>query len=206
MRRSAIIAATFATLAAAAHAAGKEQVYYTITLQEARLATAGPAQAYVGRNDGRVQQLQVVSFDWGGAAARVNKVDSFTVKQKVKPAGTSDLTLKRGTSAGAAGGLGKDLQAQDRMGNAPSSTGIGAGIGGWANDGDEAAPPPSGTLRVKVRFPWLACEEGKFYPQLVMGSPVKTTYILSDATVTGCSNEAVTFSYSKVEFDRVKPH
>lgn len=230
--------------------ADKEQVYYTITLEEARLASATPGQAYVGRNDGRLQSFEIK--DW--SFERVAKIDSFTVKQKVKPVGTSDLTMKRGTSAGSGGlpgkmnpptvilkrgraaepaaGLGKQLEAQDKMGNAPASTGIGNKVAegnedqaldrptfgekfmGRLNkfgsiDGalppDGVDPPPQGSLRVKVKLPWLGCEEGKFYPKLIIGKPVKV-YTLSDVTVTGCFRDGATFSYSKVEFERAKPH
>jgi hypothetical protein len=102
MRRSFALAAPLAALAtlAAGPAAAKEEVYFTVTLQEARLAGAPAQQAHLGRNDGRLQQLQLQSIEWG---PRVTKVDSFTVKQSVRPIGTSDLTMKRGTGVSATG-------------------------------------------------------------------------------------------------------
>lgn len=67
-----------------------------------------------------------------------------------------------------------------------------------------AAPLPRGSLRVKVKMPWLACEEGKFYPQLILGDPVKA-YTLSSVTVASCGGgggalpmEEISFNYAKI--------
>lgn len=66
-----------------------------------------------------------------------------------------------------------------------------------------AAPLPRGSVRVKVKMPWPACQEGKFYPKLIVGSPVKV-YTLSGVTVASCGGggslpmEEISFNYAKI--------
>lgn len=158
----AILAACLAALAASSAAAagptgGKEEVYFTITLTDARAADG----AHVGRNDGRLESFEIK--DW--SFDKVSKVDSFTVKQGVKPVGTADVTMKRGT-------------------------------------GPSTAPPPSGSFRVKVRFPWLGCRVGARYPSLALNGGGKS-YLLQDVQVADCGPagspvEEVGFVYGKV--------
>jgi hypothetical protein len=187
MRRSFALAAPLAALASLAAlvaepAPAKEQVYFTVTLQEARLAGATAQQAYLGRNDGRLQQLQLQSIEWG---PRVTKIDSFTVKQSVRPIGTSDLTMKRGTGVSATG---------ENVQGAPDIV-ITASRIPWPQGA--APPPPEGSMRVKVRLPWLACEEGKTYRRLIIGDAA-TRYELSDVVVAGCGAGAVAFDYARI--------
>jgi hypothetical protein len=142
-------------------------------------AAAGEPAAYVGRNDGRLQQMQGSSVEWGEwiadveRPAPVTKVDGFTVKQKVKP-------------------IGAHIQgSQDIV------------ITGSRIPQPSGSPGGAGSLRVKVRMPWLACEEGKFYPTLIMGDPVKA-YELSDAVIASCGagperGQTISFNYKKVQ-------
>jgi hypothetical protein len=190
MRRSFALAAPLAALTllaalAAGPAAAKEEVYFTVTLQEGRLAGAAAPQGYAGRNDGRLQQLQLQSIEWG---PRVTKIDSFTIKQQVRPAGTSDLTMKRGTGVSATG---------ENVQGPPDIVITGSRIPQPA-----APPPPEGSMRVKVRLPWLACEEGKTYRRLVIGDAV-TAYELSDVVVASCGAGAIAFDYARIA--RVPP-
>jgi len=108
-----------ATSAAAGPTGGKEEVYYTITLTNAR-----------AHQESKGQQLEVHSFQWGSASS-VAKVDSFAVKQGVKPvSGGGRSEMKMEDSAGGADaardldGMTKDLQAQDKMGNPSSAAGV----------------------------------------------------------------------------------
>jgi len=71
MRHPLLLAALTLAAVATAASAGKETVYYTITLQEARIV------------DGHVTT-------GAGDPSPVTKVDSFTVKQGVKPAATGE--------------------------------------------------------------------------------------------------------------------
>lgn len=191
MRR--LFAAIALAALAAAPAAAKEEVYFTVTLQEARLAGAaappGNVGRYAGRNDGRLQQLQLQSIAWG---PRVTKVDSFTVKQSVRPAGTSDLTMKRGTGVSATG---------ENVQGAPDIV-ITASRIPWPQGA--APPPPEGSMRVKVRLPWLACEEGKAYRKLIIGDAV-TRYELSEVVVAGCAAGGVAFDYARIAVVPARP-
>jgi hypothetical protein len=141
-------------------------------------AAAREPAAYVGRNDGRLQQMQGSSVEWGEwiadveRPASVTKIDSFTVKQKVKPIGA----IVQGS--------------QDIV------------ITGSRIPQPSASPGGPGSFRVKVRLPWLACEEGKSYPTLIMGDPVKA-YELSDAVIASCGigaerGQTISFNYKKV--------
>lgn len=225
--------------------AADQEHYFTITLQQGRAS---------GKSDGFDKQIQVESWQWG----RVAKVDSFTMKQGVKPADPgqfgewiadverpqakgdvtlkgskigenaprvrpSDITMKRGTSATRPVG-GVRVASGDVDG---SSTGASETltVGGAQTEGqatgkrqhkplvmqnyyDQALdePLPSGSVRVKVKMPWLACKVGTRYPSLVLGGGAKT-YRLTDAEVTNCGGdtasrpmESISFSYAKVEY------
>jgi hypothetical protein len=52
-------------------------------------------------------------------------------------------------------------------------------------------------MRVKVRLPWLACEEGKTYRKLIIGDAV-TRYELSDVVVASCGAGAIAFDYARI--------
>lgn len=70
-----------------------------------------------------------------------------------------------------------------------------------------AAPPPQGSLRVKVKLPWLACRVGARYPELQLGDAA-ATYTLTDVLVTSCGSssggdrpmEQISFNYARIEF------
>jgi len=70
------------------------------------------------------------------------------------------------------------------------------------------APPPQGTLRVKVKMPWLACRVGARLPELELADSA-TAYKFKDVLVTGCASptsaggrpmESISFNYAKIEF------
>ena len=63
-------------------------------------------------------------------------------------------------------------------------------------------PLPQGSVRVKVKTPWLACRVGARYPVLVLGGGGQR-YRLLDATVSSCGGaagpeESITFVYGKL--------
>jgi len=206
---AAALTALAATSAAAGRTGGKEEVYYTITLTDAR--------AHQGSKG---EQLEVQSWSWGGAQAGVTKVDSFTVKQGVKPVGTSDVTMKRGTGpAPVAGGV--QVAVGDVTGDGSAGPGASQSmtVGGAQT---EASGPPTGkrqhkpmtltkpldrgSVNVKVKFPWAACRVGAHYPSLELGGGAER-YVLQDVTVSGCGGsggtsegpeESITFVYGKL--------
>lgn len=216
----AILAACLAAFAASGAAAapptgGKEEVYFTITLTDAR-ATDSP---YLGRNDGRLQSFEIKEWSFD----KVSKVDSFTVKQGVKPGGTADVTMKRGTGPSTAAAPGGVAVASGDV-NDSASTGVGVSesvtVGSGQTESAQAtgkrqhmplrirqyydqAPPPSGSFRVKVRYPWPDCRVGTRYPSLALNAGGKS-YLLQDVQIADCGGtegspvEEVGFVYGKV--------
>jgi len=69
------------------------------------------------------------------------------------------------------------------------------------------APPPQGSLRVKVKMPWLACRVGAAYPELELADSA-TAYKFKEVLVTSCGSssggdrpmESISFNYAKIEF------
>ena len=140
---------------------------------------------------------------------------------RVRP---SDVTMKRGTSATQPVG-GVRVASGDVDG---SSTGASETltVGGSQTEGqatgkrqhkplvmqgyyDQALdePLPSGSLRVKVKMPWMACKVGTRIPSLVLGGGGDKTYRLTDAVVTSCAAgdgarpmESIAFNYGKVDY------
>ena len=209
----AILAACLAALAASSAAAapptgGKEEVYFTITLTDAMP---------MGSNDGRLQSFEIKEWSFD----KVSKVDSFTIKQGVKPVGTADMTMKRGTGPSAAPAPGGVAVASGDV-NDSAATGVGASqtitVGSGQAESAQAtgkrqhmplrmrqyydqAPPPSGSFRVKVRYPWSDCRVGAHYPSLTLNGGGKS-YLLQDVQVADCGDSAaptgqITFVYGK---------
>lgn len=239
----AVLVAALTAFAATGASAGEEK-FYTITLQKAGLSAAPPSA-------GKGEQLEIQSFQWGPRQStsgdgfirekphvvpgEAEKVESFTVKQRVKPAdagqygqwvadverppaqatrpvGTSDLTMKRGTSPSAnPGGVAV------ASGDVNDSAGFGASqsvtVGGTRTEAPvgglnkvealtwkhQANPSPSGSLRAKVKFPWTGCRVGARYASLQLAG-----YLLQDVTVADCGGtaagpeESITFVYGKL--------
>lgn len=165
----ALLAVPAVSAAPVAAGPAKERVHHTITLQEGR----SPA--------GRRQAFEIV--DWGFDAAA--GIGGFSGRQ------TGGLAATQTPSTSATG---ENVQgSQDIV-----ITGSRIPQPNLTSASPVTMPPGDRVLRVKVRFPWLACEEGKVYPQLVLGDPV-ALYTLSDVTVTRCFRNGATFSYAKAE-------
>lgn len=188
--------------------------YFTITLQEGRTAA---------KQEGHKEQLQIESWQWG----RVTKVDSFTMKQGVKPAdpeqldewiadvarpdAKGDMTLK-GSKIGenaplptgasetlTVGGARSEAQATGKRQHKPLT------MQGYYDQSLDQ-PLARGALRVKVKMPWMACKVGTRFPELMLGGGA-TTYRLTDAVVTSCGPasgsrpmESISFNYSKIDY------
>ena len=54
-----------------------------------------------------------------------------------------------------------------------------------------------GSVRVKVRFPWLDCRVGATFPDATLDDAAGRNSF-SEVTVTRCDSDAVTLSYAKV--------
>ena len=155
--------------------------------------------------------------------ASVTKVDSFTVKQKVKPvspssADTSPSSLgnRRNSSeidvkwdvvdyrAGDAGTPSTFPGTSDMMmkrGTSPASNRrIGSTRGGNVGGGAGltiGVGTPDQYGRVRIKFPWDACAVGSRYEDAVLRDG-NGTYELKDVTVAGCAADGAVFDYSSV--------
>ena len=182
-----------------AAAASEEQVYYKITLTNGTLSIA-PGPAAAGRNDGRLQQIELQSLKWAVPDA--------------KPAASE--------------GMRKDLQAADKLGNAPAAGGhsmLGASdkvtAGGSQTETaqatgkrvhkplrarmyyDQAQGTGPGILKINARYP--GCTVGKRYGGMQFAAGGKT-YRLQGVTVESCGGgtsaaptEQIIFVYGKLD-------
>jgi hypothetical protein len=174
-------AATAACLALpliAAAAAGEEQVYYKITLQDGRLSIA-PAPPAAGRNDGRLQQIELQSFQWAVPDAQASGGHSML--------GASDKVTVGGSQTESAQATGKrqhkPLRARMYY-DVPQGTG-------------------PGILSVKASM--QGCTVGKRYGGMQFAGGGKT-YRLQDVRVESCGGgtsasptERITFVYGTLD-------
>jgi len=224
----AILAAAIAALATASAAAGptggKEEVYFTITLQEAR-----------AHRDGKGQQLEVQSYQWGTANSAVklepvritsyqlggngvdaqargaNQVtmDDTAGKEKMQPGGGA-------ASAGRVTGLATDPpDPAASVGGSQSVTVGGSRAESGLPTGKRQHKPftitkplDKGSVWIRVSSPWAGCRVGTHYPSLTLAGGGKR-YHLQDVTVASCGGSAamddrpteeVAFYYNKISF------
>ena len=203
----AILAACLAAFAASSAAAapptgGKEEVYFTITLTDARAT------------DGKGQHLEVHSFQWGAVPAGY-KLDRVFIKSwstsgdadGPPPSGggpaSGNMVMKGST-------IGQNSGASGRVtgiASDPSDPASGQATGKRQHKPlvmrgyyDQAAPPPRGSLTVLASG--ASCRVGAHYPSLALNGGDKS-YLLQDVQVADCGDgaaptEQVTFVYGKV--------
>ena len=201
-------------IAAAAAAAGGEQVYYKITLQDGRLSIA-PAPAAAGRNDGRLQQIELQSFQWA-----VPDVQG-------SGGGANQMVMNDTPGAEAKETMPKNLEAENKMGDYQRSghSMLGASdkvtVGGSQTESAQATgkrqhmpirmrmyyDTPQGTgpgiLSVKASLP--GCTVGRRYGGMQFAGGGKT-YRLRDVRVESCGGgtsaaptERITFVYGTLD-------
>jgi type VI protein secretion system component Hcp len=204
----AILAAAIAALATASAAAGKEEVYYTITLTEAR-----------AHDGGKGQQLEIHSFQWGSAS-------QAQLKYKLDPVFVKSWSTS-GDAAPPSGGGGNQMRAEDSAGGSEAKgTANGGRVTGIASDPadpaaglatgkrqhmpmrtrgyyDTSTPPQNGSLTVLASLP--NCRVGTRYPSLTLNGRGKS-YTLHEVTVVSCGSaaaddrptEEIAFYYNKI--------
>ena len=103
----------------------------------------------------------------------------------------------KGESAAKAGGGHKDwIEIQSWSWGATNAGKFGA-VSGAHRDESVAAPLDRGSLRVKVKFPWLDCRVGAAFPDAVLQNDAGR-YELKDVIVSGCAADSVSLDYAKV--------
>ena len=66
---------------------------------------------------------------------------------------------------------------------------------GWVT---VSKPLDRGAVRVKVKFPWLACRVGAAYPDAVLQNAAGR-YELKEVVISGCAPDGVALNYAKVQ-------
>jgi len=194
--------------------AAEPEIYYKITIQDGRLSIA-PAPSSAGRNDGRLQQIELHSFQWAVPDAQA------------PGGGANQMVMNDTPGAEATDGTRKDLQAQDKMGNYERSghSMLGASdkltAGGSQTESGQATgkrqhkplrariyyDQPQGTgpgiLSVKASLP--GCTVGRRYGGMQFAGGGKT-YRLRDVRVESCGGgtsaaptERITFVYGTLD-------
>jgi hypothetical protein len=226
-----MISATLAAFAATAAAAqGGEQVYFTIKLENARVA---------GIQGSPGGQIGVRSFEWGGTRGTTAYKRGFSGRgidiaavdgQPVSPGGSAarkDMVLKgsnvgqNSRDPGSYGNWIADVERPAARGTVGANQSVTVGgartesrlppqlpVMSSLTEGGTAAQAPlqKGSVWVRVSSPWSACRVGARYPSLELAGGGKT-YVMRDVTVSSCggssggvSPDEVAFSYQSIKF------
>lgn len=205
------IALAAAMLMAGAPAQADDKSSNWIRVQS--LATGGSMAKDKDVSDG---WIEINGWDWEVEESTA-KIDGFTMKQDHKKAspsgygewiadverpreqatrrvGTSDLTMKRGTSP---------------AGSRPTPPPPPPDLDLDYDEGDTGthempALPADKFGRVKVQFAWAGCVRGRRLP-LVELRDARMLYRLEDVTVAGCASDGASFRYARVRRSPVSP-
>jgi hypothetical protein len=137
--------------------------------------TFGPVTgAQADARKGHDKWIEVQSWSWGATDTAVPGNGSPERSRRVE-GGTSN-TAKFGAVAGA--------HRDDSLARAAEPA--------------LAAPLDRGSVRVKVKFPWLDCRVGAAFPDAVLHNDAGR-YEFKDALISGCAPDSVTLDYAKVQ-------
>jgi len=187
--------------AAAAAGSGEEHVYYKVTIQDGRLSLA-PAPAAAGRSDGRLQQIELKSFQWAVPDARASGGGANQMVMNDTPGAESPNNSERGGHS--------MLGASDKVTAGGSRTESGQATGKRQHMPlrarmyyDQAQGTGPGILLVKARMP--GCTVGQRYGGMQFAAGGKT-YRLQGVRVESCGGgtsaapkEEITFVYGKLD-------
>jgi hypothetical protein len=163
------------------------------------------------KDDRHKEEIEILSWSWGasqagGGAASIDDLKASSVKPQ---AGEWIADVERPGAAAPASS--RTVDADEKITihanrteakRTPPTVTLKRGMARMAL----AVPLPSGSVRVKVRFPWLGCRVGATYPELELGDGA-SSYTLRDAVVTSCGSaaggrptEEVAFNYARIDF------
>lgn len=183
--------------AAAAAPDGTTEHFFTITLTEGRTT------------DGKVQQYAVTDWEFvraGGANRRESTGSIVTPdlnfdRERIEPGGGNDTVGANETLTVGGGRTESGLPTGKRQ-HKPFT--ITKEVDKSSPQMMQAlAPPSQGSVRVRVKMPWLACRVGATYPRLELAGGGKR-HVLEDVRVTSCGRsggspeESITFVYGKL--------
>jgi type VI protein secretion system component Hcp len=162
------------------------------------------------------------SGDTEAAAGKVSKVDAISIKQSTHAApGEAEITLKGNSGTGQAAAKTTPPTVTLKRGTSAAAAGVQVAAGDVTGDGAAASGVPTGkrqhkpfvltrpldkgSVLLNLKSAWADCRVGARYPKLELGGGGKT-YLLTDATVTSCSAagdrpmESISLNYTKIEF------
>ena len=180
----------------------------------------------------RITSYQLGSGASAGGGANAIRMDDTAGREKLQPGGGGgaaqmDMVLK-GSTIGQNSRVGANETLT--VGGGRTEGLIGQAIGQMAVEGNEdsaqatgkrqhkpmtitkewdarSAPLPQGSVRVKVKMPWIACRVGNRYPRLELTGGGKT-HVLEDVRVASCGSasgdaddrptEEVAFYYNRI--------
>ena len=132
-----------------------------------------------------ITAVSLAAIAWGASAPALASSSNYYLR----------LDDIKGRSAARAGD-GKPLEILAWSWGATDAGKYGA-VGGMHRDDSLAKPLDRGSVRVKVKFPWLACRVGAAFPDAELQN-ASGRYELKDAIVTGCAADSVSLNYAKV--------
>jgi hypothetical protein len=156
-----------------------------------------------GQADALTDGLLVIRYAHDAPAAKVNKVEALTIKQKVVE-GAAPRANDRLRNAGPKDGWKAEGGVTVAAGDV---TGDGAAASGQATGKRQhrpirlrtyAAPLPRGSLLIRLAQPWPACSVGDRFNGAYLTIGASHRYRLDGATVVGCSDRAVAINYATV--------
>ena len=199
----AILAAALTAFAATSAAAGKFDAYLELG------SIRGETEVH---KDRKGEQLELLSYSFGDAQGE-SKVDSFTVKQGVKPYKLDRVFVKSWSTSGDAGTSRPPISGGVRVAsgdvndspvgaNEKLTVGSGRTESGQAT-GKRVHKPLSaqtyydaGSVTLSGRFP--ACRVGAAYNSAAIGHG-NGRYEMSDVVVTNCATESISLNFAKVK-------
>lgn len=207
---AAALAALAASSAAAQYVAGNFQLMLGGESSGGYISSAEGGTAAAGGG-----HIEIESYQWGAVSSATNlgswsKVDGLGVKMdpiENSGAASSDMAMKGskiGENAPAAPPS-ATLKRGQRISAIPRAevTSPRDIATGQASGKRQHAPASPGSLRVKVKMPWLSCRVGARYPELRLAGD-GGIYRVKDAVVSSCGGgrptEEIAFNYAKVEF------
>lgn len=167
-----------------------------------------------GNVAGNKEEIEVLSYSFGSSqSGRVSKVDSFTIKQGVKPApAPGGVQVAVGDVTGDAATVGGSQSMTVGSGQTESGQATGKRqhlpMRSRSYYDQNASPPAKGTVWVRVSSPWTACRVGTRYPSIELNTGAKR-HVLQDVVVSSCGGssaqgdrptEEVAFYYNKIAF------
>jgi hypothetical protein len=186
----AILAAALAALAATSAAAGPVSGEVFVKLPGAASSGGG--------------HIEIHSYSFG--AARVSKVEGFTVKQGI---------ARHRSDASAGKGGSNEISMDDTAGGEKMQPGGGSASGAgvkrvfvksWSTSGDASGERTHKPLRMRMEYDagsvtlagrFSACRVGTAYPNVAIGHGGER-YDIQDATVTACSPDGMSLNFKKV--------